>query len=203
MNSDKRRRAAVALAICLIGATAAVAACSPSDSPSPFYTAVPIGPTAWASGTTGQYGLHIDPSLLGKLPGSVAAQPLVEDADIESAAMDNADLAKTFDNYAAASVGQPGDTNWFSLVIGHIRDNSQASDIYPAWADQYAAGSCSQADGVASTSQQQIGDWLVDVSVCGGGPIVYTLSLGNDLILSVLDDGPANWGRELIEAIYF
>ncbi|HEX7492521.1 MAG TPA: hypothetical protein VF337_12540 [Candidatus Limnocylindrales bacterium] len=202
MNSEKRRGAAVFLALCLVAAGAAVA-CSPTDTPEPTYTAVPIAPTAWPSGTTGQYGLHIDPSLLGKLPRSVAAQTLVEDADIEAAAMDNADLAKTFDNYAAASVGQITDTDWFSLVIGHARDQSQASDIYQAWAGQYATGSCSQANGVASSGQEQIGDWLVDKSICGGGPIVYTLSLGNGLILSVLDNGPDQWGRKLIEAIYF
>jgi hypothetical protein len=198
-----KRRAATALAILLVAVTLAIAACSPSESPSPDYTAFPLGPTAWASGTTGQYGLHIDPSLLGKLPRTVAAKALVEDADIEAAALGNADLAKTFDNYAAASVGQVGDTDWFSLVIGHLRDQSTESDILPAWAEQYATGSCSQADGVASTSQQQIGDWLVDESICGGGPIVYTLSLGNGLILSVLEDGPGHWGRQLIQAIYF
>jgi hypothetical protein len=198
-----KRRAATALAILLVAATLAIAACSPSGSPSPDYTAFPLGPTAWASGTTGQYGLHIDPSLLGKLPRTVAAQPLIEDAGLETSDMDNADLAKTFDNYAAASVGQVGDADWFSLSIGHLRDQSQEADIYPAWAADFATGSCSQADGVASTSQQQIGDWQVDESICGGGPMVYTLSLGEGLILSVFEGGTHHWGRQLIQAIYF
>ena len=192
-----------ALAILLIGATLAIAACSPSESPGPNYTAFPIGPTAWASGTTGQYGLHIDPSLLGKLPRTVAAQPLVEDAGLETSAMDNADLAKTFDNYAAASVGQVGGTDWFSLSIGHARDQSTESDILPAWASEFATGSCSQADGVATSSQEYIGDYLVDESICGGGPMVYTLSLGEGLILSVFEGGTHHWGRQLIQAIYF
>jgi hypothetical protein len=194
------------LAILLVGATIGIAACtSPADTLEPKYTAVPIGPTPWASGTTGQYGLHIDPSLLAKLPRSVAAQPLGEDAGIEASAMDNADLAKTFDNYAAASVAQITDTDWFALVIGHLRDQSTESDILPAWAEQYATGSCSQANGVATSSQGQVGDWQVFESICGGGVSydVYTLSLGNGLILSVFEGGAHHWGRQLIEAIYF
>ena len=200
-----RRGVALALAILLVGATIGIAACSPAASPEPNYTEVPIGPTPWASGTTGQYGLHIDPSLLAKLPRSVAAQPLVEDGGIEGSAMDNADLAKTFDNYAAASVGQIADTDWVSVVIGHLRDQSTESDILPAWADQYAAGACSQANGVASSSQGQVGDWQVFESVCSGGVSydVYTLSLGSGLILSVFEGGANQWGRQLIEAIYF
>jgi|ERR1035437_994416 hypothetical protein len=198
-----RRRATTALAVLLVAASLALAACGPTESPEPNYTAFPLGPTAWASGTTGQYGLHIDPSLLGKLPRTVAAQPLIEDAGLETSAMDNADLAKTFDNYAAASVGQIGDADWFSLSIGHVRDQSQSSDLYQAWAEQFATGSCSQADGVTTSSQEQIGDYQVDESICGGGPMVYTLSLGSGLILSIFEGGTHHWGRQLIQAIYF
>ena len=41
---------------------------APTDSPSE--TQIAVGPSAWPSGTTGQYGLHIDPSLAGT-PASV------------------------------------------------------------------------------------------------------------------------------------
>jgi len=187
----------------LLAVAVAAAACSPAGpTPEPQYTAVPIGATPWPSGTTGQYGLHIDPSLLGKLPRSVDAEPLVEDVDSESVALDSADLARTFDGYAAATIGAVGDANWLKLAIGHFQAANQTPDVYSAWVDQYATGACSQADGVSSTAQSTINDWLVDVATCGGGPTDYTLSLGGGVVLSMFGYGPRDLGRQLIGALY-
>lgn len=191
----------------LLGALAAIAiaatACGPGATPSPRYTAVPIGATPWPSGTTGQYGLHIDPSLLAKLPATVEAFPLVEDAASESLALDNADLAKTFDGYAAAAIGMVGnDENWLNVVIGHFKPESQTPDVQASWVDDYATGACSQANAVSGTGQETINDWIVYKATCGGGPIVYTVVLGKGLILSMFGGGPRDLGRALIEAIY-
>ena len=184
--------------------TLAAAACGPgSATPTPFDTEVPIGPTPWPSGTTGQYGLHIDPSLLGKLPHTVGARVLVEDAGDEAAALDDADLAKNFDGYAAASIGQLGDTDWLTLVIGKVKPSVTFTDFYQAWVGQYATGACSQASGVTSSDQVDIGDWHVDRAFCGGGFLVYSLSLGNGVLLSMFGSGPADLSHKLIEAIYF
>jgi hypothetical protein len=87
-------------------------------SPSPTYTAVPIGPTAWPSGTTGQYGLRIDPSLLGKLPAHAGALPITEDAGSESTVLDDPDAAKTLDRFVAASAGDISDPDWVNISIG-------------------------------------------------------------------------------------
>ena len=185
----------------MLAIVAAIAAGCGSVSATPFTTEVPIGPTAWPSGTTGQYGLHIDPSLLGRLPRNVAAYPLAENAGDEMAALADADLARTFDNYAVASIGVISDANWLQLVIGHLRPETQTPDIYTAWVSEYATGACSQADGVSGTNQTTINDWIVDVSTCAGGPTVYTLSLGNGTILSMFDLGPKDLGRVLIESL--
>jgi hypothetical protein len=193
-------RAASLLAVLAIAAAAA--GCGPSPTGTPTETEIPFGPTPWPSGTTGQYGLHIDPSLLGLLPHNVGAYPVVEDAAGEQGALDDADLAKTFDNFAAASIGMIGDVDWLQLVIGHLRPDTQTADIYTAWVSEYASGACSQANGVSSTNQTTINDWVVDVSTCAGGPIVYTLSLGNGTILSMYDLGPKDLGRMLIQALY-
>ena len=190
------------MALLMIGG-AAVAACSPAESPTPFATEFPIGPTPYPSGTIGQYGLHIDPSLLGKLPRSVDAYVLQEDALDENQAMDNKDLANSFDGYAAASIGQPGDTNWLTLVIGHVKSSVTFADFYPDWVSQYDTGACSQADAVASTGQSTIGGWIVDTATCGGGLDVYSLSLGDGLVLSMFGGGSAQLGTKLIESIYF
>jgi hypothetical protein len=168
----------------------------------PFYTEVPIGATPWPAGTVGQYGLHIDPALLKRIPSTVDAYPIVEDPDSESIYLDDPDLAKSFDRYAAARVGQIGDDNWLALAIGHFKAGVTTADAYPAWADQQAADDCSQANGVAGTTQEQINFWLVDESTCAGGPIVYSLPLGNGVVLAMLSFGPRDLGRKLIDSLY-
>jgi hypothetical protein len=205
VNSERRRgRATLALAALLTAMAVAGAGCDFS-APTPEFTAVPIGVTPYPHGTTGQYGLHIDPALLAKLPHSVSAQPLVEAADLENIAMDDPDLAKTFDAYAAAEIGAIGDNDWLYVAIGHFKADPQSDaypDAYAAWVGDYAAGSCSQANGVSDTSQETINDWIVDVANCRGGPTVYSLSLGGGVVLSMFGAGPRGLGRKLIEALY-
>jgi len=178
------------------------AGCAPAVTPTlPLYTEVPIGPTAWPAGTIGQYGLHIDPTLLARLPATVDAYQIVEDPDSESVAMGDPDLARTFDRYSAARIGEIGDTNWLALVIGHF-SASAGSDAYSGWVDDYATGACSQANGVVDQGQETINFWNVDTATCGGGPVVYTLSLQNGIVLSMFGFGPLDLGRRLIDSLY-
>lgn len=183
-----------------------VAACgvSPPTAAPPPYTAVPIGPTVWPSGTVGRYGLRIDPSLMAKLPASVGALALVENAGIETQVLDDADLASSFDGYAAASIGSLGDPDWLYVAIGRLKpDKQNNADFYTAWVEEYATGACSQAEGVApNAGQQTINEKIVDVSTCNGGPVVYTLALGNGLLLSMYGLGPRDLGRKLIESLH-
>ncbi len=191
-------RAVAALAVAAI----ALAGCSGAvASPSPAYTAVLIGPTAWPSGTTGQYGLRIDPSLLDKVPRSVRALPLTEDAASEAIALQDADLANTLDRYTAASVAKIGDPDWLAVSISHFKADGPTADVYTAWVQQYADGACSQAGGVSRTTQETIGDKIVDVATCNGGLTVYTLPLGGGVVLSMYEFGPRQIGRQLIAAL--
>jgi hypothetical protein len=82
------------------------------------------------------------------------------------------------------------------------RPESQTPEVYTAWVDQYATGACSQADAVSGTSQPTINNWVVDVSTCAGGPVVYTLILGDGLLLSMYDLGPKDLGRMLINQLF-
>jgi hypothetical protein len=193
-------RAATFLAV----AALAQAACSASTptAAAPTETAVPIAQTPWASGTVGQYGLRIDPSLLGRLPATVESLYLVEDATSEEQDMNNADLAKYFDSYAAAAIGIVSNANWLNVAIGILKPEGQNADFYSSWVSEYATGACSQADGVASTSQETINDWSVDVATCAGGPVVYTLMLDSDTLLSMWGMGPRDLGRKLIGLLH-
>jgi hypothetical protein len=200
------RRTAVVFATLMLVAAMAAVACGPAATPTqPLYTEVPIGATAWPGGTTGQYGLHVDPTLLSRLPSTVDAYAIVEDPGIEAQAMDDPNVAKVFDRYSAAKIGDIFEPNWISLVIGHFSAAS-GSDAYAVayttWVDDYAAAACSQADGVASVSQETINFWNVDEAHCGGGPVVYTLSLQNGVILSIVGLGPLDLGRKLIDSLY-
>jgi hypothetical protein len=192
-------RAAATLAVAAIALTG----CAGSGaSPTPTYTAVPIGPTAWPSGTTGQYGLKIDPSLLGKLPAHAGALPVKEDPGSEATVLDDADAAKTIDRYVAASAGGLLDPDWLNIAVVHFKTESQNEDVYSNWVEQYAAGACSQASGVSGTDQQDIGDFRVDISTCAGGITVYTFQRGDGVVISMYELGPKHIGRALIAAIY-
>jgi len=192
-------RAAATLAVAAIALTG----CAGSGaSPTPTYTAVPIGPTAWPSGTTGQYGLKIDPSLLGKLPAHAGALPVKEDPGSEATVLDDADAAKTIDRYVAASAGGLLDPDWLNIAVVHFKTESQNEDVYSNWVEQYAAGACSQASGVSGTDQQDIGDFHVDISTCAGGITVYTFQRGDWVVISMYELGPKHIGRALIAAIY-
>jgi len=193
-------RGVAALAVAAI----ALAACGGGVvSPSPTYTAVPIGPTAWPSGTTGQYGLRIDPSLLAKLPSHAGALPITEDAGSESTVLDDANTANTLDRYVAASAGDILSPDWLEIAIGHFKPDSQNGDVYSAWVVQYAQGACSQVSGgVSGPDQQDIGNFIVDVSTCAGGITVYTFQRGDWVVVSMYEFGPKHIGRALIAAIY-
>jgi hypothetical protein len=188
--------ALAAAAIALAGCGGAIA------SPSPTYTAVPIGPTAWPSGTTGQYGLRIDPSLLGKLPAHAGALPITEDAGSESTVLDDASVANTLDRYVAASAGDIFSPDWLEIAIGHFKTDNQNPDVYSNWVDQYATGACSHAGGVSGRDQETIGHFQADTATCTGDLNVFTIALGDGIVVSMYEFGPKHLGRKLIESIY-
>ena len=140
---------------------------------------------------------------MARLPASVGALALVENPGIETQVLDDADLANSFDDYAAASIGSLGDPDWLYVAIGRLKpDKQNNADFYTAWVEEYATGACSQAEGVApNAGQQTINEKIVDVSKCNGGPVVYTLALGKGLLLSMYGLGPRDLGRKLIEGL--
>jgi hypothetical protein len=196
------RRRAVAAPLMVLLAAFAIAGCGSAIASPSLYTAVPIGPTAWPSGTVGQYGLKIDPSLLGRLPQFVGAEPVSEDPLSESGALDDQDLARSLDRYAAATIGEIGDADWVKVALAQFRTEDLDPDVYLSWVDQYADGACSQASGVVDTGHTTISGFEVDTAECSGDLSVYTLSLGKGLVLSLYEFGPKHLGRKLIETLY-
>jgi hypothetical protein len=198
-----RLRMAGLLAVMLL-AGAGAAACSPAANPTPTPrppTEVPILPTPWAHGTIGQYGLRINPGLISNIPAVVGGNPLVEDTTLEIAAMDDPQYATAFISYYVAGLGRITDLNWLEVTVGERKTDAVDEAFYTNWRDSWFRAACSQADGIQSTTQEQINDWPVDVAICTGGVNAYTLSLDNGVIVSIMDLGPRRLGRQLIQGI--
>jgi hypothetical protein len=167
-----------------------------------MYTTYPLGATPWPSGTTGQYGLRIDPSMLKRLPIAVGGIELTEDAETEAVELDDADLAKTVDTFAAAMAGDILDVDFLRVEIVHFRPDSQNGDVYGQWIDDFATRACSQAGGVSDSSTETINNWVVDAAICTEGVNVYTLSLGSGQYMSMFGNGPKDLGRLLISNLF-
>jgi hypothetical protein len=180
-----------------------VSACDSSGpTPTSMYTTVPIGATPWPSGTTGQYGLRIDPSLLNRLPIAVGGVELKEDAGTEVIELDDAGIASTVDTFAAATANEIGDADWLKVEVVHFKPGSQNGDVYGQWIDNFAYQACQQANGIGDVSTETINSWVVDVAICNGGVNVYSLSLGNGQYLSMFGLGPKDLGRLLISRLF-
>jgi hypothetical protein len=184
-------------------AAAGLAGCGASSAtPSPGPTSYYVGATPWPNGTVGQYGLRIDPTLLKRLPIAVGGIALTEDAGEEEQRMEDSGLPTRIDRLAAAMAGDLLDTDFLRLEIVHFKPDFQNGDAYSQWIDNYAAEACSQANGIGDSSQAQIGVWLVDISDCNGGVVVYSLALGDGQYLSMFENGPRDLGRILITNLY-
>jgi hypothetical protein len=180
-----------------------VSACDSSGpTPTSMYTTYPLGATPWPNGTTGQYGLRIDPSMLKRLPIAVGGIELTEDAGTEAVELDDAGIASTVDTFAAAMANDIGAADWLKVEIVHFKPDSQNGDVYGQWIDDYAFQACSQAGGVGDSSTETINNWVVDAAICNEGVNVYTLSLGNGQYLSMFGLGPKDLGRLLISNLF-
>ena len=200
--------AALAVVIAFVsGCSYTVIAQTPTPEPVPtgvrpgVATQVPIEATPWPNGTVGADGLRIDPSLMSNIPSIVGGNPLVEDVEVESGALDDSHYADAFSSYYAAHLGDITDLNWVQVNLGALKPDAQSEDFYTSWRDDWFNATCSQADGIGSTSVQTINDWQVDVATCNGGVDAYTLSLDDGILVSIADFGPRRLGKELIQGI--
>jgi hypothetical protein len=193
--------AAAAAALLIAAAAAGCGSAAITPSPTPMPTAYSLLPTPWPNGTVGQYGLHIDPALIARIPAVVGGNPLVEDAAMEIAAMDDKSFADAFSGYFVAHLGDITDLNWLQVSVGTLNADAQGSDFYTSWRDGWFGTACSQAGGTSSTTQEWIGDWQVDEATCAGGVMAYTLTLDDKTLVSIMDLGPRRLGRQLITAI--
>ena len=189
------------LAVLAAGCSYTVVVTKPGPSFDPNATDRPIGATPWPNGTTGANGLRIDPSLSGHLPSYVGGNPLVEDAGSELIDVANNSYAQGFDSMYVAQVGDITSLNWVQATLASVKGGVIDPGFYTSWRDHWFKIACSQAGGVSATATAAIQDWDTDTATCSGGVRAYTVNLGDGLLLSIIDLGPRNLGRELIQAL--
>lgn len=187
-------------------AALAVGACGSAPATQPIPTGVdltvgPIRATPWPNGTVGRFGVRVDPGLLSRLPSSVGGLPVVESVDLERSPLDSQDTATTVESFVSAYIGDVNRPDWAAISVLRLRPEAAGATNYPALRDDFMNGACSQAGGVASTTSEQIGDRAVDVGRCVGGPIAYTVRLDSRTLVTALEMGARQLGRQLIAAV--
>lgn len=200
MARRPRLPALLAAALLLAGCGATGPSGAPGSA-TPVASSPASQPPASPTQRIGAYGLAIDPSLVRLLPATVGGAAVTESAELEAAAMGDAELPSHVSSYAAATVGSLGDPDWAQVQFLTLKPDAGKA-FYAAWRDQVDAAGCSQASGVASRVQREIGGWPVDVTTCVGGAMLYQLELQDQgILVSVAALGPKKLGEQAVAAL--
>ena len=82
-----------------------------------------------------------------------------------------------------------------------MRPELPADDFYGGYRHSFDTSACASVGGVEGTGTEEIGGRTVETTTCGGGATIYHLRLRDGrLIVSVLELGPKQFGRQLIES---
>ena len=189
---------------------AACGATSPTPVPrttsTPASTAAPT-PTVPASGSpaaspaspspiAGDTAVR-DDSLLSILPPDVESAPVtVEEASFDEAVRDPA-FAEYVARAAFGIVTTP--TDLASGVVAQLRPGRLDDTFLADWRETYNEGACSQAGGVATNAETELGGRTVYIAACGGGLTVYHAAVPErDVIVSLFSIGEGRFGEQLM-----
>jgi hypothetical protein len=142
----------------------------------------------------------VDESLLALLPTSVDGLPVVEDVATEMQQAGVLRAGNTVDAYAAAVIGDAGD-NVASINLVTPAFPADVATFARTWAEQFDAAACEANGGTGLATTKVIGRYRVDVMRCAGGAVLYHAILGGRTVLSILELGPRELGRRVIEEL--
>jgi hypothetical protein len=192
----------VAAACGTIGPTPAPSATSsvPSSIDAPTPTAEASGSPADSPGSpsaTDPDTAVRDDSLLSILPPDVERAPVtVEEASFGDAVRDPA-FAEHVARAAFAIVTTP--TDLASGVVAQLRPGLLDDTFLADWRETYNEGACSQAGGVATNAETELGGRTVYIATCGGGLTVYHAAIPErDVIVSLFSIGEGRFGEQLM-----
>ena len=138
-----------------------------------------------------------DDSLLSVLPPDVEGAPVtVEEASFDEAVRDPA-FAEHVASAAFAIVTTP--TDLASGVVAQLRPGLLDETFLDDWRETYNEGACSQAGGVATNAETDLGGRTVYVTTCGGGLTVYHAAIPErEVIVSLFSIGEGRFGEQLV-----
>jgi hypothetical protein len=142
-----------------------------------------------------------DPALLGVLPQAVAGVPVaIESIAFQEAAADPG-FAAAVDSAAFAVVVDASDLA--SAVVAKPHPGTFSDGWYADWRATYDRGACSQAGGLAATTETELADdRILYIGTCSGGLHTYhTWLAGRGVVISAFGLGERRFGEQLMAGI--
>jgi len=194
--------AAVLLAACGADpASPAPGTTAPSAPPATLAPSQPVpATTAPSASATGAQPVE-DPALLAVLPVAVDGVPVAIESIAFQEALADPGFSSAVEAAAFAVVVDASDLA--SAVIAKPHPGTFSDAWYADWRATYDRGACSQAGGLAATTETELGDGRVlYVGTCSGGLHTYHTWLpGRSVVISAFGLGDRRFGEQLMAGI--
>ncbi len=185
-------------------ATAAAATAAPATAAATAAAAAPSSPSPSPAADATPAPLVVDDGLLAILPATVAGVAMQPATYTATGMAADLSLQRSASAVAVGMVLAPGDLGADDLAIASViqlRPGIGTDAFYTQWRDEYDAGACEPAGGVASHAQQTIGSHPTEVTICAGGARTYHTRLPGDLLVSVTAVGDRGFGDLVIAGL--
>jgi glucose/arabinose dehydrogenase len=194
--------AVVLLAAC--GATPAstpVATIAPSAPPATAEPSQPAPATTAPSASTAGTQPVEDAALLDVLPQAVDGVPVAIESIAFQEALADPGFSAAVEAAAFAVVVDGSDLA--SAVVARPHPGTFSDAWYADWRATYDRGACSQAGGLAATTETELGDArILYVGTCSGGLHTYHTWLpGRGVVISAFGLGDRRFGEQLMAGI--
>jgi hypothetical protein len=202
------RAAALAFtAAVLLGACGADPASPPPGTTAPSAPTATLAPTQPAPATSAPSASVSgarpveDPELLGVLPVAVDGAPVAIESIAFQEALADPGFASAVEAAAFAVVVDASDLA--SAVVAKPHPGTFSDAWYADWRATYDRGACSQAGGLAATTETELGDGrILYVGTCSGGLHTYHTWLpGRGVVVSAFGLGERRFGEQLMAGI--
>jgi hypothetical protein len=142
-----------------------------------------------------------DPELLGVLPEAVEGAPVAIESIAFQEALADPGFASAVESAAFAVVVDASDLA--SAVVAKPHPGTFSDGWYADWRATYDRGACSQAGGLAATTETELADGRVlYIGTCSGGLHTYHTWLpGPGVVISAFGLGERRFGEQLMAGV--
>jgi hypothetical protein len=167
---------------------------TPSARPSASSPSSPAESRSPGGSTT---GVVRDDSLLAVLPPDLDGNAVMAEEESFGEAATDAAFSDHVARAAFAVVTSPNDLA--SGVVAELRPGLLDDAFFADWRETYDQGACSQAGGVATNAETQLGGRTVWITTCAGDLTVYHTEIPDrDLVVSLFSLGEGRYGERLM-----